>query len=99
MSARATAPRRLMVGESIPAVLRPSELRDLLGIDRTTFWEMEKAHALDGLRTGLPGSRTYSGVKLQRLIEGEALTPAEEQQTRQKLARHFLSLARRRVAG
>ena len=99
MSATTTAERRrLMVGDPIPAVVKPEELRALLDMDRTTFWQLEKRGAFDALRTKLPGRRTYAGAKVARLIEGVA-DLAETSEATKQLARHFLTTARRRRQG
>jgi len=67
---------RLTVGDRIPIILTPAELRVQLNYSRTRFFELEKAGAFDALRVdGLGGTRRYSGLKLQRILSTEAAPP------------------------
>jgi hypothetical protein len=66
---------RLMVGDPIPALLTPTELRAALGYGRTQFWRLERAGAFDDLLANIgPGVRAYSGARLaERLRAGNAV--------------------------
>jgi hypothetical protein len=61
-----------MVGDPIPAVLSPRELRTALGYGRTRFWQLERAGAFKDLQADLgPGVRAYSGEKLARILSDD----------------------------
>jgi hypothetical protein len=89
---------RLMVGQRIPALLTPAELRDLTAIDRTTFRKLQLAGDLDWLVVDLGPRRFYSGARLVQAIEGIAAdVPAAEERAGEG-KRRFLAAARRSTA-
>jgi hypothetical protein len=93
-AANPSANGRLMVGDPIPAVLTPNELREALGYSRSHFWRLERAGALDHLLANLvPGVREYSGLKLAAMLGSRAVDQRE-----QRKRRKFFATARRRHA-
>jgi hypothetical protein len=69
------APKRVHLGDEIPAVLSPNELCALLPYGRSWFYERQAAGAFKHLETTLvPGERLYSGVLVKRALgDGERL--------------------------
>ncbi len=63
------APKRLHLGDEIPAVLSPNELCALLPYGRSWFYERQSAGAFKHLETTLvPGERLYSGALVKRAL-------------------------------
>jgi hypothetical protein len=60
---------RLMVGDEIPLLITPMELRLSLGYGRTQFWRLEKAGAFDELLVKVgAGVRVYNGARIAELL-------------------------------
>jgi hypothetical protein len=86
---------RLMAGDPIPHLMKPSEFRArVLGIGATKFWALQKSGAFDHLRADLAGERLYSGEKVRLWLQGQLNpNPANEHG-----GRRYLGAARRHHA-
>jgi hypothetical protein len=68
------APTAYTAGETLPALLGPSDMMRLWRIGRSEFFKLKKAGAFDAfLVRPAVGPKCYSGILVQRYLNGESL--------------------------